>query len=75
MGDLRRKSCKGGCDRTVAEVGELSWNGYCFECGQAKREANIRQLAAHRGPWFDHWRRRTAASVGGVLLDDVQASP
>lgn len=30
------------------------------------------QLAAHRGPYFEHWRRQMAASVGGVLVDDLQ---
>ena len=29
------------------------------------------QLHTHDGPWFDHWRRAMAASVGGVLIDDV----
>jgi hypothetical protein len=25
----------------------------------------------HRGHYFKHWRRAMAASVGGVLVDDV----
>ena len=29
-------------------------------------------LKAHDGPEFRHWRNRLAASVGGVLLDDLQ---
>jgi hypothetical protein len=30
------------------------------------------QLALHSGPWFDHWRRRMAASVGAVLMDETR---
>jgi hypothetical protein len=30
------------------------------------------QLAHHRGPYFDHWRRRMAASVGGAIIDDLR---
>lgn len=29
------------------------------------------QISAHSGPYFRLWRQRMAASVGGVLLDDV----
>jgi hypothetical protein len=25
----------------------------------------------HTGPYFKHWRRAMAASVGGVLVDDL----
>jgi hypothetical protein len=34
--------------------------------------ANIEGIAMHRGPFFDHWRRRTLAAFGGVPLDDVR---
>jgi hypothetical protein len=37
-------------------------------------EAELTQLRHHKGPYFDHWRRQMAASVGGVLLDDVVTS-
>lgn len=33
---------------------------------------NHRQLVAHSGPWFTHWRRRTVEAVGGVLLEDLE---
>lgn len=61
--DLRRKTCKGGCGRTTDEVGPLSWEGLCPDCGDARRVANIRDLMDHSGPWFDHWRRSMAATV------------
>jgi len=31
---------------------------------------NAMQLHEHSGPFFEHWRRKVAASVGAVLLDD-----
>lgn len=32
---------------------------------------NARELKAHTGGYFDHWRRAVVASVGGFLLSDV----
>jgi len=49
----------------------ISWRGKCGECGPAIHEANNDDLHYHRGPYFMHWRRATAASVGAVLVDDV----
>jgi hypothetical protein len=28
---------------------------------------NFTQLKAHRGPWFEHWRRRCLASFGVII--------
>jgi hypothetical protein len=33
---------------------------------------NYRELRAHSGPWFQHWRRRTAAAIGAVLVDELE---
>ena len=33
-------------------------------------DANIIGLATHQGPFFQHWRRQMAASVGNPFLDD-----
>lgn len=33
---------------------------------------NHRQLKAHTGPWFAHWRRRCAAAIGAVLVDELE---
>lgn len=49
----------------------MSARGRCQPCWTANQVDNIRQLANHRGPYFKHWRQAMAASVGGVLLDDV----
>jgi hypothetical protein len=32
---------------------------------------NSAQINAHDGPFFQHWRRQMAASVGGLLVDDL----
>jgi hypothetical protein len=74
MPDYRYKRCR-LCHRSGEEVGDLSWQRLCIDCGGERRTANILQLNAHDGPWFDHWRRSMAASVGGVLLDDVTPNP
>lgn len=34
--------------------------------------ANVTQIRSHHGPWFQWWRRRMAASVGAVLLDETR---
>lgn len=41
------------------------------ECAENRSTAQITQMRQHKGPWFDLWRRQMAASVGGILLDDV----
>lgn len=58
------------CGRPV-EPRELSWTKQCPECGESNLAENVHGLASHSGPAFDRWRRAMAASVGGVLLDDV----
>ena len=52
----------------------MSARGKCVECSTALRSANIIGLATHTGPFFEHWRRQMAASVGGVLVDDERRS-
>ena len=37
-------------------------------------QTSARQINAHSGPFFLHWRRQMAASVGGRLLDDLAAA-
>jgi hypothetical protein len=59
------------CGKHTSEVGPISWRGKCRPCGLQRERDAIIQLAHHNGPMFDHWRARMAASVGGVLLDDL----
>jgi hypothetical protein len=73
MGDKTRASCR-NCGRHRKEVGPISWEGYCGECGPMIRDQANDDLHYHRGPVFMKWRRAMAATVGGILLDDLQAT-
>jgi hypothetical protein len=53
----------------------LSWRGKCTRCSQLLQERNILSLHVKSGEAFLEWRRRVAASVGGVLLDDLRKGP
>jgi hypothetical protein len=66
----RRTTCR-GCDRPVDVCGPLSKRGICAGCGRQRENDNYDHLTGHGGAYFDHWRRRTAASLGATLLDDL----
>jgi hypothetical protein len=57
------------CERPVSEVGGLSARGKCAECGNARLLANHEAMLVHRGPFYEHWKRRTLAAFGVVYLD------
>ena len=61
------------CGRHKRDVGPISHGGYCGECGPAVQLQHNEDLHFHRGYYFQKWRRACAASVGAVLLDDLQA--
>ena len=65
------KTCR-GCGRHTDEVGELSHTRLCRACGPAILAASVIQQQAHDGPIFQHWRVRIAASVGGVIPDELR---
>jgi hypothetical protein len=71
MPDLRRAKCK-GCGARRDDGEQLSWTGLCQRCGKARLADNIDGLHEHRGPAFLRWRRGMAASVGAVLLDELE---
>jgi len=52
------------CGRSVGEVGHISASGLCPEHGRERYMANHEHLLAHRGTFFDHWRKRTLAAFG-----------
>lgn len=62
------------CGKSEAEVGPISWRGLCEADGERREVENMRQLRAHSGPWFDHWRRRSAAGLG-IFLPPPQPEP
>jgi hypothetical protein len=66
----RRASCR-RCARSVDDAGPLSKRGICADCGRQAEDDNYDHLTAHDGVYFEHWRRRTAASLGATLLDDL----
>lgn len=59
------------CGKHRNEVGPISWAGYCAKHGVMVRDQANDDMHYHRGPYFLHWRRAMAASVGGVLVDDI----
>lgn len=61
-----RTHCK-RCQRSKAETGGFSARGKCASCGETLVIENNRQLAAHDGPFFEHWRRRSLAALGVFL--------
>jgi len=50
----------------------MSARGKCQECAHAMQQAHIVGMRMHDGPFFQHWRRQMAASVGGVLRDELE---
>jgi len=70
MPDARRAKCQ-NCGKHRDDVGPLSWRGYCGPCGVALNRAASSDLHYHEGPKFQRWRAGMAASVGGVLLDEL----
>lgn len=67
----QRKTCK-DCGGHRDEVGHVTWRGYCIVCGTERHETEVREMHAHAGPYFEHWRRQMAASVGASLLDELE---
>lgn len=59
------------CNKHRDEVGDLSKRGKCLDCAKARQRDSIAQMRHHKGEVFDYWRRRHAAAVGGVLVDDL----
>jgi hypothetical protein len=49
MGDTRRAKCV-CCGKHRDAVGELSWNGYCGECGIAIYTENAIGISTKTGP-------------------------
>lgn len=74
MGDRTRAYCV-VCGGHVSEVGELSWTGKCARHSMEALTSNVVQMVEHRGPNFERWRQRMAASVGAVLLDEQGQRP
>ena len=70
MGRSNYARCK-ECGVERKDGADISWEGYCAVCGPKIRDQANDDMHFHRGPYFLRWRRAMAASVGGVLVDDV----
>ncbi len=66
------KRCK-DCGRHARDVGALSWTRLCGACAAVRLTENIDGIHEHDGPAFERWRRAMAASVGALLVDDLEA--
>ena len=66
-------SCK-VCGGSPEEVGDISGTGLCHEHAEERRKANLYQLNAHRGPYFDKWRAAMVAAFTLPSSDSQKAS-
>ena len=66
----RRVTCK-VCGRHTSECGPISWRGKCGFCAERLQAENIAGMGLKTGYPFRRWRHAMAASVGGVLLDEL----
>jgi hypothetical protein len=57
------------CGRPAEYRGQLTLSGYHIECAEERQRESTRQLVAHDGPWFDHWRNRCRAAFGVNLTE------
>lgn len=53
----------------------MSHTRLCRDCALELRDLNNDGIHTKTGPAFKRWRQSMAASVGGVLLDDVTGKP
>lgn len=68
------RTCR-NCGGDREDVGTLTRSRLCIECAHLLERENNDGIHTKSGPAFKRWRRAMAASVGGVLLDDVTGKP
>lgn len=49
----------------------MSWTGLCVDCAKSHVCDNLDGIMGKTGPALLRWRRKVAASVGAVLIDDL----
>ena len=64
----RRNSCR-VCGASWPFV-SISARGLCPDHSRIRMEENHRAMVEHRGPRFDHWRRRCLAAFGVLQVDE-----
>lgn len=65
------RNCR-GCGREREPDERFSARGKCADCRVRRMVDNVCGLHGHTGPEFLRWRRSVAASVGGILLEDIE---
>jgi len=58
MSATHRATCR-ACGRHKSTAGEITWAGYCSICGKIIYTANMDQLHAGEGRFYEHWNDRT----------------
>jgi len=43
---------------------QLNRSGRCLECASRAIRDNMRQLRAHRGPWYEKWKSALKHAAG-----------
>jgi hypothetical protein len=56
------------CHEPITERDELSVRGLHPDCAEERIRDNARQLVAHNGPYFEHWRERCRAAFNDPRL-------
>ncbi len=74
MPDLRRKNCQ-SCGGNEQAVGPISWGGLCDTCSRQRVAANVSQLMAREGPFYDHWARRSFMAARRLILEHSTGQP
>lgn len=59
------------CGRHRDDGYHISQTGLCLDHAKQRFEENFDAMQTMSGPYAAHWRRRMAAAVGAVLVDDA----
>jgi hypothetical protein len=73
MSDLRRAHCL-TCGKSRYEVGEISWQGNCRDCGQLRLAENIIGIATQTGPGYRRWKSGMLKWAATLEPDRLEAT-
>jgi hypothetical protein len=74
MPDARRKRCQ-SCGEHEREAGPISWRGLCDTCSRTHVRDNVSQLMDRKGPYYDHWARRSFMAARRLILEHSAGQP
>jgi hypothetical protein len=61
----RPRTCK-VCGWEAIERREVSYNGLCGPCGEAREVGNAMALVAREGPEYEAWKRRCIQALNSL---------